>query len=114
MIQTNDLEIQRLEPTLTIEGVVGSFRLLPAPVVHHRGACPFAHCGDVEFDAELGVLSVRGNVVHSVRLLVTVAPTEDDDVIATPDPTQVGFRISRKVRCALDANDPIEYKLKVA
>ena len=52
--QQNYLEIKRMEPTLTFEGVVASFRLLPAPHVQCGGASPFACCAEVQFDDNLG------------------------------------------------------------
>ena len=59
--QQNYLEIKRLEPTLTAEGVIASFRLLPAPHAQLGGACPFACCADAQFDDDLGF----GSYSHS-------------------------------------------------
>ena len=72
MKRTNYLEIKRIEPTLTTEGVVASFRLLPTPHVPNQNACPFAPCASVSYDTDLGVLTVDGDAVHAVRLLVKV------------------------------------------
>ena len=53
MKRTNYLEIKRIEPTLTTEGVVASFRLLPTPHVPNQNACPFAPCASVSYDTDL-------------------------------------------------------------
>ena len=58
MKRTNYLEIKRMEPTITIEGVVASHRLVPTPHVPNQDACPFALCASVSYDNDLGVLTV--------------------------------------------------------
>ena len=52
--QTNYLEVKRMVPTLTAEGIVAAFRLLPAPHAQLGEACPFAYCASVKFDVSLG------------------------------------------------------------
>ena len=99
--QTNYLEVKKLEPTLTPEGVVASFRLVPAPRVSSQRACPFARCSDVAYDADLGVTTVSDTAVHAVRLPVLLIAPADDEVVAKPDATNSGFRVCRKVKCCL-------------
>ena len=112
---TNYLEIKRIEPTLTTEGVVASFRLLPTPHVANQDACPFALCASVSYDKDLCVLTVDEVGVKAVRLLVKVLAPGETEVCATPDPTNSGFRICRKVTCALapDESDKT-YEIKIA
>ena len=115
MKRTNYLEIKRIEPTLTTEGVVASFRLLPTPHVPNQDACPFALCASVSYDNDLGVLTVDGDAVHAVRLLVKVLSPGDNEVCATPDVTNSGFRVSRRVRCSLaPAQSDKTYEIKAA
>ncbi len=115
MKRTNYLEIKRMEPTLTTEGVVASFRLLPTPHVPNQDACPFALCASVSYDNDLGVLTVDEVGVKAVRLLVKVLAPGETEVCATPDPTNSGFRVCRKVTCALapDESDKT-YEIKIA
>ena len=114
MKQTNYLEIKKMEPTLTTEGAVGSFRLLPAPCVASQDACPFARCADVSFDVDLGVLTVNGLAVQAVRLLVVILPPAEDELVGTPDSTNLGFRITRKVKCGLADQCEDTYEVKFA
>ena len=72
MKNTNYVEIKKIEPTINAEGVVGSFRLVPAPQVPSNTACPFARCADVAFNKELGVTTNKGTGVSAVRLLVQI------------------------------------------
>ena len=111
---TNYLEIKKLEPTLSPEGVVASFRLLPAPRVSSQYACPFARCADVAFDADLGITTVCSSAVLAVRLLVVILAPGEDEVVATPDVTNSGFRVCRKVRCCLETDTEEAYEIKIA
>ena len=111
----NYLEIKKMAPTLQADGVVASFRLLPAPQTRRADGCPFAKCSDVSFDRDLGVLSVLGSAVAAARLLVRVLETEAEELVAEPDPSNVGFRVCRRVKCCLaDENDDNFYKVKIA
>ena len=114
MKQTNYLEIKKLEPTLTPEGVVASFRFLPAPRVSSQSACPFARCADVAYDADLGVTTVSDTAVHAVRLLVVILALGEKEVVATPDATSSGFRVCRKVRCCLVPESDETYEIRLA
>ena len=49
----------------------------------------------VSYDIDLGVLTVDGDAVHAVRLLVKVLAPGDNEVCATPDVTNSGFRVCR-------------------
>ena len=111
---TNYLEIKKIEPTLTAEGVVASLRLLPAPHVSSQSACPFARCSEVSFDRDLGVLTVNGAAVHAARLLVVVLAPADGEIVATPDVTNSGFRVCRKVKCALSEQHDVTYEIRIA
>ena len=55
----------------------------------------------MKFDKDLGLLTSNDAIAHAVRLLVIIQAPEDDEVVATPDPTNQGFRVARKVKCAL-------------
>ena len=111
---TNYLEIKKLEPTLTAEGVVASFRLVPSPRVNSQNGCPFARCAEVAFDNELGVTTVCDNAVLAVRLLVVILPPGEDDLVATPDVTNSGFRVCRKVKCSLAEQNAEACEIKLA
>ena len=52
--------------------------------------------------------------VQSVRLLVQLLDTTEDEETAIPDPTGAGLRVARKVRCFLDSSDQTQYTLKMA
>ena len=112
---TNYVEVKKIEPTINAEGVVGSFRIVPAPQVPCNTACPFARCADVAFNKELGVTTNKGKGVAAVRLLVRVMAPAEDEVVATPDPTNQGFRVCRRAQCCLrkDGAETI-YELKTA
>ena len=115
MKRTNYLEIKRMEPTITIEGVVASHRLVPTPHVPNQDACPFALCASVSCDNDLGVLTVDKVGVKAVRLLVKVLAPGETEVCATPDVTNSGFRICRKVICALAPNECDKtYEIQIA
>ena len=49
----------------------------------------------VSYDIDLGVLTVDGDAVHAVRLLVKMLAPDDNEVCATPDVTNSGFRVCR-------------------
>ena len=114
MKKTNYLEIKKMIATITSEGVVAAFRLLPAPQVTNQDACPFARCAELEFDKDLGVLTNKGAAVHAVRLLVIIQSPGDGEVVATPDVTNSGFRVCRKVKCAMAGQNSDIYEVKVA
>ena len=112
---TNYVEVKKIEPTINVEGVVGSFRRVPAPQVPSNTACPFARCADVAFNKELGVTTNKGMGVAAVRLLVRVMEAAEDEVVATPDPTNHGFRVCRRVKCGLRKDGPEAiYEIKTA
>eukprot|EP00959_Pyramimonas_sp_CCMP1952_P277893 5808577-Pyramimonas_sp.AAC.1 len=67
--EVNNLEAKLLLPTLTSDGVVGSWRLDPTPIAFSNTACPFANCASVTFDPDLGFAVVDGSTVTSVRVL---------------------------------------------
>ena len=67
MKKTNYLEIKKMNATITSEGVVAAFRMLPAPLVTNQDACPFARCAEVDFEKDLRVLTSKGAAVHAVR-----------------------------------------------
>ena len=113
---TNYLEIKKIERTITDEGLLSSFRLLPTPQVDSQTGCPFALCSQVSFDGDLGMLTCADKTVSAARLLVRVVETTEDDVVATPDPTNQGFRVCRRAQCCLasEANKNTEYEFKIA
>ena len=113
--QTNHLEIKTMTTTLTPEGVVASFRVLPAAQAPSMNGCPFAKCSSVSFNRGLGVLTVGDTSVAAVRLLVRVQAPEEDETVGTPDPGNVGFRVCRRVKCCLaQEGDESIYELKTA
>ena len=121
LTQSSYLEIKRLAPTITMEGVVGSYRIAIAPRVADDfggrdagSACPFAHCADVTFDKGLGVVFAHGRQVVAARLLVAMQAVDEDDEVAKPDSNNVGLRISREVRCAFNGEDATKYTLQTA
>ena len=77
-------------------------------------ACPFARCADVKFDKDLGVLTRNDTPVQAVRLFGIIQAPEDDEVVAAPDPTNRGFRVSENVKCAVavEALRAILYEIK--
>eukprot|EP00974_Lingulodinium_polyedra_P068192 6602770-Lingulodinium_polyedra.AAC.1 len=52
----NYLEIKRAVPTLTADGLLGTWRVANVPATRADLACPCAACADVANDADLGVL----------------------------------------------------------
>ncbi|CAK0893826.1 unnamed protein product, partial [Prorocentrum cordatum] len=97
----NNLETKLLLPTLTSDGVVGSWRLGPTPIAPSNTACPFAECNSVSYDPDLGFAVVDGSTVTAVRLLVTFLESEDDEETTVPDTAQ-GPRVTRVAICALE------------
>ena len=113
--ETNYLEIKTMTPTLTPEGVVASFRLLPAAHAPSINGCPFAKCSSVSFNRGLGVLTVDDISVATVRLLVRVQAPQEDEAVGFLDPENVGFRVCRRVKCCLaHEDDQSIYELKTA
>ena len=104
----NYLEIKRMVPTLTQEGVTRTWALVAVPEVRLGQGCPFARCADVSFDEGLGATVVKGREVTAVRLWVRILPPSDDEETAVPD-TAAGLRVKRRVHCAADANDQATY-----
>ncbi|CAK0863822.1 unnamed protein product, partial [Prorocentrum cordatum] len=84
--EVNNLETKLLLPTLTSDGVVGSWRLDPTPIASSNTACPFAKCTSVGFDPDLGFAIVDGSTVTAVRLLGKF----------------LGLRVTRFTTCALE------------
>ena len=111
---TNFLEIKRIIPTINGEGVVASFRLLPTPHVPRNDACPFAACRNVSYDKDLGALFVSNLHAQAARLLIEVQPAQEDEMIAEPDDSQTGFRVTRRVKCEIDSEDSQTYIVKAA
>ena len=109
----NNLEAKLLLPTLTPDGVVGSWRLDPTPVASSNTACPFAKCTSVSFDPDLGFAVVDDSTVTAVRLFVKFLDPEEDEETTVPDAAQ-GLRVTRMATCALEpANQatPAKYRL---
>ena len=52
--------------------------------------------------------------VAAVRVLVRAQRVTDDEVAAVPDATHLGFRVTRRVHCCLDAANEETYLLKTA
>ena len=113
---TNVLDIKRIIPTISVEGVVASFRLLPTPhdTVRSGDACPFAACRNVSYDKDLGALFVSNLHVQAARLLIEVQPVPEDETIAEPDESQIGLRVTRRVKCQIDSEDSETYIVKAA
>ena len=120
----NYLEIKLLLPTLTPDGVVGSWclgpmRRLPA-AMSSTTACPFAKCVSVSYDNDLGLLEVEGEPVGAVRLLVRILARRRASALPLltrrrlPDTAQGhALRVMRRVVCALEppSDDmPVEYR----
>ena len=113
----NYLEIKKLTPTITSEGVVETYAHVKAPrVLEGRPGCPFTCCSDVTFDAAFGIARCHDVDATAVRVLLKVeahAPGVDSD-IATPDATGLGLRVCRKVSCGLNAADTARYFLSAS
>jgi hypothetical protein len=110
---TNYLEIKKLAPTITSEGVPETYtRVKPIRTLGGRPGCPLAHCSEVTFDETFGVGRCKDAEVTAVRVLVKIEEhTEGTDPdIAVPDPTGLGLRVCRKVSCAISP-DMWEYFL---
>ena len=103
-----------MTPTLTTDGIVETWSPQPLPIVHSNGACPIAKCADVQYGDDLGLALVAERPVSSVRLLVIVQATSEDEEVAAPDPGQAGLRVCRKVRCALDPSNTALYNIRIA
>ncbi|CAK0849208.1 unnamed protein product [Prorocentrum cordatum] len=99
--EVSNLEAKLLLPTLTSDGVVGSWRLDPTPITFSNTACPFAKCASVTFDPDLGFAVVDGSTVTSVRVLVTFQDPDEDEETTVPDTAQ-GLRVTRVATCALE------------
>ncbi|CAK0863821.1 unnamed protein product, partial [Prorocentrum cordatum] len=111
--EVNNLEAKLLLPTMTSDGVVGSWRLDPAPVASANTACPFSKCSAVTFDPDLGFAVVNDSTVTAVRLHVNFLEPTDDEETTVPD-TAHGLRVTRKATCALEPAGqaaPAEYRI---
>ena len=113
-VRANHLEVKRMCPSITEEGVVSTWAVAVRPAGPMERPCPFASCDQVSFDENLGVLLVDGLEVTAVRLLIALAPIEETDVVAVPDPQQLGLRVCRKARCAVYEENERLYQVKVA
>ena len=110
----NSLEIKRLSPTFTKEGIISTCTFKPAPQVPATGACPCAYCVDVSYDADLGVARVREKDAAAVRVLLRIHEAEEDEDTAVPDLSRVGLRVTRKVQCALSDNNKTFFNLEAS
>ena len=112
---SNYVEIKKIAQTLTAEGVVETYghKKMPCVPGFGRPGCPMARCSDVQYDAAFGSLRCHGVDAVAVRILVKVeAHTEGvDPDIATPDPTNKGLRVSRKVTCVLSPDNGAQYTI---
>ena len=112
---TNQLEVKRIAPTITDQGVLSSWPGAPLPDVRAGHPCPMVACSDVSFDDGLGVIIVGNRTVDAVRIFVSVqAVGEDDEDTTVPDASEKGMRVIRHVRCLVNDNDESTYSLQVA
>ena len=111
--QLNYLEIKKMRPTLTEEGVVSTWSTLPLPEARRGPICPLCRCADVSWDSGLGAAVVDGREVTAVRLWVQVQPSGEEEETAFPD-TQSGLRVMRRVKCSADPNDETVYTVSQA
>ena len=113
---SNYLEIKKLLPTITPEGLVGTFAFVNAPRVDAgKPGCPFAFCSDVKFDEDFGVVRYKDVEVTAVRVLLkTEKAVAGDPDVGTPDPTMSGLRVVRRVSCCLNDLDQAAYYLSVS
>ena len=111
--QLNYLEIKKMRPTLTEEGVVSTWSTLPLPEARRGPICPICRCADVSWDSGLGAAVVDGREVTAVRLWVQVQPSGEEEETAFPD-TQSGLRVMRRVKCSADPNDETVYTVSQA
>ena len=109
----NYLEIKKMTPTLSKDGIVRTWRLTPVPEAPAGPTYPYATCGSVKHDAALGITSVKGREVTAVRLWVRFLDVGEEEETAVPD-TQIGLRVKRRVRCAADPQDEQVYTLTQA
>ena len=110
----NYLEVKRMVPTLTNEGVVSTWAPISAPAVKTGGACPFAKCKDVDSDESLGLLLVGEQEVQAVRVLLVMQRPAADETVAVPDPENRGLRVQRVARCGFQADSEDKYFVKTA
>ena len=62
---------------------------------------PIAPCSAVLLDVSSSSVTVFGKTAAAVRLLAKMLPVGEDDERAVPDASQKGFRVERRVQCAL-------------
>ena len=108
------VEIKRMDFTVTRDGVLASCQVAREPprAAESRDACPLARCADLGVDLSLGLATTRDVPVLAARVLVHVEDIGDEEETALPDPSGKGFKVQRRVRCALtpegaDATSPV-------
>ena len=114
LAQTNTLEIKRMVPTLTREGVVDTWTPALPAAVPSSAACPFSACEDVTFDEALGLTLRCGHPVAGARVLVQLQKPSEDETVATPDAENLGLRVQRLARCAMREASPALYACQLA
>ena len=112
---TNDIEIKRLAPTINEEGILQTCRFRPAPhVASDAPGTPVARCAAIAIDSDLGSPVIDGQEVTAVRILVCIQELGDDEECATPDESKKGFRVVRRVKCALSEGEAAHATYPVA
>ena len=109
------VEIKRMALTVTSGGVLASWQLVREPprTGEASGACPITRCGDLGVDESFGLATDKDVPVAAARVLVIMEAIGEDEETARPDPSNKGFQVQRRVRCALspeceDATSPAE------
>lgn len=110
----NYLEVKRMVPTLTSEGVIATWTQAAGPAVKTGGACPFAKCGEVTSEESLGLLFVGDCEVKAVRVLLVMQRPSDQEIVAVPDAENRGLRVQRLARCGLQPDSETRYVVKTA
>ena len=114
LAQTNTLEIKRMAPTLTQDGVVDTWTPALPAAVPSGTACPFSACEDVTFDEALGLTLRCGYPVAAARVLVQLQKPNEDETVAAPDVENLGLRVQRVARCALRDASTATYACQLA
>ena len=112
--ESNYIEIKLMTPTVSKEGVVESWRAEQVPMARSASASAICECKDVAVDPDLGVVTVNGKRVATVRILVSVCAIGDDEQVSTPDKDSLGTRVTRRVTCGLNADSVETYTLRAA
>ena len=108
----NSLEIKRLAPTCTEEGVINTFKAKVyhlAPQVSASGKCPCAVCASVTLDSDFGTMRVGVIEAVAIRVLVHIEALADEEDTTIIDSNKQGLQVTRRAKCGVNVEDKTTY-----